>query len=154
VQAIRRRLGRWRRRLAGTTGAAGVDAENLRRLRAASVVVDEVLASMSSGDGAAVVRRLAPAAQVRLVTPSGDWEGRGDDAHRRLVEAIAGDPAIRGRQVRGDLHPSLPAHTLVATWRTADGLLHDRVTIVDVVGELVTRVVRYELPPRSATAEP
>jgi len=146
---LRRRLGGLRRRLLGVGPATGVDAENLRRLRAASVVVDEVLAAMSAGDGAAVVARLAPAARVRLVSPDGEWDGRGDDARARLSAAVAADPAVRGRQLRGDLHPAVPAHTLVATWRTDDGTLHDRVTIVDVVGDVVTRVVRYELPGRA-----
>ena len=148
---FRRRLGRVRRRLLGARPATGVDAENLRRLRAASVVIDEVLAAMSAGDGAAVAARLAPAAQVRLIGPGEEWDGRGEDARARLSAAIAADPAIRGRQVRGDLHPALPAHTLVATWRTDDGMLHDRITIVDVVGDVVTRVVRYELPARRSS---
>lgn len=152
VTRLRRRLGRLRRRLlAGAPSRAGSDAENLRRLRAASVVVDEVLAAMARGDGEAVATRLAPAAQVRLIGPSGDWEGRGDEARARLAAAVAADPAIAGRQVRGDLHPSLPVNTLVATWRTEDGMLHDRVTLVGVVDDLVSRVVRYELPPREAT---
>lgn len=89
---------------------------------------------------------LLPTAFVRLVGPHGAWEGRGEAAVDRLVEDLASDDALRGRQVRGDVYPAIPIFTLVAAYRTEDGGVHDRVLTVTAEGGRVSRIAYHRFP--------
>ena len=64
----------------------------------------------------------------------------------RLVEALAGDEVLRGRQVRGDLHTGLPTSTAVMTFELPDGSQHARVVAATIHGDRVTRLSYYQLP--------
>lgn len=88
---------------------------------------------------------LAPGAYVRLVGAGLDWTGRGPEAVERLTATLAEDPGIRGRQVRGDVHPAVPTFVLVAAYEK-DGVVHDRIFVLTVEGESVSRVTFYRLP--------
>jgi hypothetical protein len=98
---------------------------------------------------------LTDTAHVRIVDAGRPWQGRGPDARRRLVDALAADPALHGRQVWGDVHPGLPTYTVVAAYRLEDGSVVDRVWTLTVEGERISRVSYYGLPtPAGAPAEP
>ncbi len=131
-------------------GRQAFSTEVLNRLRAASEVLDAVLADLAAGRHTAVTGRLGPAAPVQLAGGDDEWRGRGEEGHKKLAEAWARDPALQGRQVRGDVFPAIPLHTLVATYATDDGLLHDRVLVVGIDGDALTTATWYRFPPRPA----
>ena len=139
---------RWRRgRRAPSEAKNAFAAERLTRLRDASAVLDVVLADLAARRFDALTARLGGPAPVRIVGAGEDWRGRGDDGRARLVAALEADPALLGRQVRGDVYAALPLHTLVATYRTDDGALHDRVLVLGIEGDALTTVTWYRLDP-------
>lgn len=98
----------------------------------AQAIVDQFLHALAEGrftDAAEMVRERG---SVRIVGPDGDWKGRGTEARLRLARALADDPALKGRQVRADLHPSIPTFTIIASYEIAPGVTEDRMLLLTV----------------------
>jgi hypothetical protein len=89
---------------------------------------------------------LDPRATTRVVSSGSDREAKGTAGAALLAETFAADPAMKARQVRGDIYPSVPSFTFVATYET-EGARYERVLIVSVSGERVDRCVYYMLDP-------
>ena len=113
-------------------------AERLAQLRDASEVLDAALADLAARRFDALAARLGGPAPVRITGQGREWRGRGDEGRARLVAELTDDPALQGRQVRGDVYAALPLHSLVATYRTEDGRLHDRVLVIGIEGDGLT----------------
>jgi len=133
----------------------GLQRELRARQRGLQIVVDRFLAAVNGRDWEAVQALLTDSAHIRIVESGRPWQGRGSDAGRRLVEVLDGDPALRGRQVSGDVHPGLPTYTVVAAYRLDDGAVLDRVWTLTVEGDQISRVTYYGLPTGAGSrAEP
>ena len=115
-------------------------AERLTLLRNASNVLDAALADLAARRFDEFVARLDVSAPVRIIDHGQEWRGRGEEGRARLVTELTEDPALHGRQVRGDVYAALPFHTLVATYSTQDGRVHDRVLVMGIEGDNVTSV--------------
>jgi len=126
-------------------------AERLNQLRDASHVLDDALADLAARRFDAFAARIGGPAPVRITGQGEDWRGRGDDARTHLAAALADDPALRGRQIRGDVYPALPLHTLVATYQTEDGRTHDRVLVLGIEGATFTTVTWHRFDSHSPT---
>lgn len=134
------------RRLLGGGRPDRVGKEIRVRQRACQIVVDRFLDAAARGAWGEMEDLLTESVHVRLVDRGGAWQGRGPEARAKLADTLASDRALRGRQVRGDVHPSLPTYTVVAAYRVDDGEVLDRVWTITVEGERVGRVGYYGLP--------
>lgn len=106
------------------------------------------IAELRFDDAAAMLR---PAGLVRLIGPDQDWRGRGEPGRKRLVDTLSTDPALRGRQVRADIHPAVPLVTVFASYQLPDGSVEDRVFVVGADRSAVTHITYYY---RSSAAPP
>lgn len=143
TQRARAAAGKVRRRLVGRPAATDVQ----RRIFEVQATADAVAAAVSSRDAEALAALLAPDALVRVVSDGRERRARGGPGQTLLEEVLATDPALAGTMVRGDVHPALPACTVVSRYRTADGALHDRVLVVIDDNGSVTSLTWYELAP-------
>jgi hypothetical protein len=84
--------------------------------------------------------------RVRLVAGGSDWTGRGQEARERLVELMRVDGALRGRQVRVDVHPSRTTWVILGAYATDDGDPEERLMIVRLAGSAVDGLDYYQLP--------
>ncbi len=106
-------------------------------------IVDTFISAAAS-DPKLVTGLLAPSAHIRIVEGDERFEARGETATRRLVEELLADTALRGRQVMGYSHPSLPGFTVVAEYES-EGRRHARVFVLVIEAGSVTRVGYYRL---------
>ena len=86
---------------------------------------------------------LSEDADVRLVGNEDEWEDRGQNAARRLIEALRNDRALKGRQLRGDVHGGLPNLTAVLSYELPDGAHAERILVARIRGDKVTAVSYY-----------
>lgn len=108
-------------------------------------VVDALLADLAARRFDDLGRHFAPEARIRVLDGAASWDERGAGAVARLADAWADDPALTGRQLRGDVHPGVPSFTIVATWE-AGGTTHDRVLVVTRYGDHIGELTWYRLP--------
>lgn len=139
-----------RRRVAGRRPATDVH----RRIFEVQATADVIAAAVSSRDAEALTALLAPDALVRVVCDGRDRRARGSPGRELLQEVLTDDPALAGTLVRGDVHPALPACTVVARYRTPDGTLHDRVLVVTDEGGSVASLTWYQLAAASIGTRP
>ena len=124
----------------------------LRRERAAAppaarqAVVDALVAALQARDTERLAGLLTPNALVRVVGESRDTEARGERARRILESALAEDDAFGGPQLRGDVYPSDPTTAVVLSLERPDGSSSERLVLVTVDGQQVSRVAIYRLP--------
>jgi hypothetical protein len=88
---------------------------------------------------------IAPAANIRVVGFGEDWQGRGLEAQQRFRRLLSEDPALKRRQLSGDVHPGLPMFTFVGTYAGANGSVHHRVIAAAIHGDIVERIAYYRL---------
>jgi hypothetical protein len=115
----------------------------LPRQAEAQAVVDRFLQALAENrfsDAAGMVRERG---MVRIVSPGHDWKGRGTAARAQLQKAFESDPAMSGRQVRADLHPSVPTFTFLGSYSLADGSVADRLLLLSVQGGSIGSVTYY-----------
>lgn len=109
------------------------------RFDATLALVDALLSDFSAGRVEGLHQHFGPMARIRVVAETGTWDGRGPEAVARLSAQWSRDPALAGRQVRGDVHPGVPSFTVVTSWRTAEGIHHRTMVLTrfaDRIGEL------------------
>jgi sulfotransferase family protein len=126
---------RWRRRNARRRA--------LPRQAEAQAVVDRFLQALAERRFADAAEMVRERGSVRIVSPGHDWKGRGTAARTQLQKALESDPAMSARQVRADLHPSVPMFTFVASYQLADGTAADRLLLLSVQGERIGSVTFY-----------
>jgi hypothetical protein len=85
---------------------------------------------------------LADGATVRVVDGARERSAGGDGARELLVGALREDGALRGRQLRGDVHPAPPLFTVMLSYESPDGPA-DRVLVARLDGERVRDLVLY-----------
>ncbi|MDX6658572.1 MAG: hypothetical protein QOH62_3365 [Solirubrobacteraceae bacterium] len=85
---------------------------------------------------------LADGATVRVVNGTEERAAGGDGARALLLRALADDDALRGRQLRGDVHPAPPLFTVLLSYDTPAGRA-DRVLVARLDGDRVQELVLY-----------
>ncbi len=129
----------------GRLDDAAFQRELLRRFDRSMSALDGLLDDVAAHRFDELSRHFGPDPRIRVIDGARSWEERGPAAVRRLGTVWAADPALRGRQLRGDVHPGIPAFTVVATW-DAEGVGHDRVLVVTRYGGRIDELVWYVLP--------
>jgi hypothetical protein len=148
------RTPRWRaiRRLSGkragldTADREGIIRQVVRQLIDTQPILDRAVAAVTTRRAADLSTLMGPSAWVHILTSGDEWKGRGRAAQERLMETIAADEALNGRQVRGNVHLGLPTSTAVLTFAGPDGSRHERVIAVTIEKREVTGVTYYQLP--------
>jgi hypothetical protein len=120
----------------------GFEREVLNRLEYAEYVFERLLDAMHT-DPERIADLLTDEVDVRLVGSRDEWEDRGAGAGGRLIEALAADPALRGRQLRGDVHGGLPNCTAILSYELPDGAKAERVVVARIRGDKVTGISFY-----------
>ena len=85
---------------------------------------------------------LGDGATVRVVDGGSERAAGGEGARELLVGALREDAAMRGRQVRGDVHPEPPLFTVMLRYDTPQGTA-DRVVIARLDGDRVQELALY-----------
>jgi hypothetical protein len=85
---------------------------------------------------------LADGATVRVVDGSEEHAAGGAGARELLLGALRDDDALRGRQLRGDVHPEPPLFTVLLSYDTPAGRA-DRVLVARLDGDHVRELVLY-----------
>ena len=117
-----------------------------RSMTATMKVLDDFLADVTARRFEDLGRHFTPNARIRVVGRGQTWDERGEDAVRRYATVLDEDPALTGRQLRGDVHPAMPSFTVVSTWEPADGPAVDRVLVVVSYGGRIDELTWYQLP--------
>jgi len=126
------------------TGA--VQRQIISRAKEFQQAFDKFLSGLAARHFDEAAGLLSPDAYVRIVGDGQDIEARGGKGRTKLVEALAEDPALRGRIVRSDVHPSVPTLTAITSYRLTDGSVRERVIVATVSGGAITRLNYYRLP--------
>lgn len=135
-----RRLGRAAGRLATPRG--GRD----RQVSAPALVqhnLDQLITAINRRMLQDVRGSAAPDVWIRVVDPASEWTGRGDDAWAKLADAIDHDPALNGRQIKGDVVVSVPTASAILVYETDDRHRHLRVVVVSFDANRMTRITYY-----------
>ena len=85
---------------------------------------------------------LGDGATVRVVDGGRERAAGGERARELLVGALREDAAMRGRQVRGDVHPEPPLFTVMLRYDTPQGAA-DRVLVARLQGDRVQELAIY-----------
>jgi hypothetical protein len=85
---------------------------------------------------------LGDRATVRVVDGAGERAAGGAGARELLVSALREDVALRGRQLRGDVHPEPPLFTVLLRYDTPQGSA-DRVVVARLEGDRVQELALY-----------
>jgi hypothetical protein len=118
-----------------------------RRLRATLATVEGFLEAVHTRRTDELRRLFASDASVRIDEGGSSRPARGDVGVEALIEAIDGRQLFQGKQVRGDIHPAIPAFTVVTSYeRDADVI--DHTAVIQVDGDKITRLVVYVIPRR------
>ena len=139
-QILRRTTGRMNR-----PSGASFEREVRRLLDDAMVVVERVLDLVATGRIAQLDEVFDPSVKIRIVDRHSAWEGRGAEAAERLLVALGNDPALRGRQMLGDVYPALPTFVVVTRYALTDGRRADRMLAITVANNRVTDMTYYRL---------
>jgi Sulfotransferase family len=85
---------------------------------------------------------LGDGATVRVVDGANERAAGGHGARDLLVSALREDAALRGRQLRGDVHPEPPLFTVLLRYDTPQGSA-DRVVVARLDGDRVRELALY-----------
>lgn len=85
---------------------------------------------------------LASSAHIRIVDGLQRWEGRGADAVARLVQTLASDDVLRGRQVAGYMHPAALGISFIGAFES-EGRTEHRVFVLAYDDETISWVSYY-----------
>jgi Sulfotransferase family len=146
----RQRLGRVRsaasgiRRPRAAAGAGRMQARQARRELQANYAVAESFQSLVA-DGADddALALVAPHAWVRLVDDGAATEGRGEEAARELLRAVAAHRELGLRPLTGEIHVSPTAFTTTGTYALADGSRWASTLVMHLDGRRITRLALY-----------
>ena len=141
---LRTSMRRIRRRR--SAGPPGLQRQVLDEMNGTMSLLDDLLGDVAARRFGGLHRHFSPDARVRVVGGGGAWDARGTVAVDRLVGELERDPALVGRQLRGDVHPGVPAFTVVSTWEAPDGGTLDRVLVLTSYGDRIDELTWYRLP--------
>ena len=106
-------------------------------------VVEELQSHLQSGDDDAALALFGPRAWVRVVDDGHDAEGRGEEAVRDLLRAVAEHRENGLRPLTGEVHASAAAFTNVGTYELGDGSRWTRTLVVNLRGRRIVRLALY-----------
>jgi hypothetical protein len=106
-------------------------------------LVDRLVGAIDNGRFDQLQALLATSALVRVVGSDSEWRGRGEVAVARLIEGLRSDPALSGRQIRGDVFPAVPTFTVMLDYRLDDGSEFRRVLAVALEDGAVAQLDWY-----------
>jgi hypothetical protein len=148
VRALARRARRARR--APSAGSAAVDRFVARRIRRELLRNHDVATRfddlLAAGDDRAVLELVPRSARVRFADDGHVSEGRGPDAARRMLAALADHRARGLRPLTGQSHLATDATTTVGTYELEDGSRWTRTLVVHVHRGAITEVAVYRGP--------
>ena len=85
---------------------------------------------------------LDPHVYIEVWMRDQEWDGRGEESVERLLTLLGVDTVFGRHLVRSDVHPALPAMTLVFAAQTEHGL-ESRTLVVHVRGRTIVRIAFY-----------
>ncbi len=147
-RGLRRLPGRIRARGAGPSLAPGPSPSQRQ------VAVDRLLGALQAGEREAVESCLSADALITIVGREGSTSMRGAPGRTALIDAVRSDPAFRGRQVVGDVHPAVPTTCVVLSFEDDAGERLDRVLAISLRGMLCERLTLYRLPLAAKVSAP
>ena len=109
-------------------------------------LADRALEALRTGRVQTLEPLLDPHAEVRVISGSRTEEARGTAGLELLGRTVANDPALSGRQVRGDTYHGGSGVAYMLSFAAGGGHLGDRAVFITTDGESVTEIVMY-LPP-------
>ena len=120
-----------------------------RPAAAAQLATNDLVGFLATGRLDEALSRLAPDAQVRIVTPELEWRGRGTAALDKLREVAESEGPGWGEQVRGHVYFAHPMTTTLLRY-DRKGQLADRILVTRAHGDLITRLAyyRFDVPAR------
>jgi hypothetical protein len=136
-------LARTRRRRV-TRGRAVAERNELRKRQQ---LTDRVVAALLGNRVAEVESLLASNVRVKVVSRHGEEEAHGADGGGLLAKAIAEDPVLTAKQVRGDTYPGGSTTAYVMSFvPEGEAESIDRAIFVNADGRAVRSVAIYQFP--------
>jgi hypothetical protein len=125
-----------------------------RRLEASQLAVEQLLQCVDRPSADVLERVLTRQARVRIIADDGEWQARGDEGQRRLLDVLRADAASGAKlqQVRGDIHPGVPTWTMVLEHVAPSGVTIRRVVVASATNaRRISEVTYYRPPPVAAS---
>ncbi len=116
------------------------------RARITQRLTNQFLSAAAARDWDKVAELLHPLVTVSVAQQGKERRERGDKGTELLLDVLRDDPALQGRQARADVHPGVPCHSAVLTYRLEDGVLANRALFVESDGASISRVSYYVFP--------
>lgn len=107
--------------------------------------MDGVVGALQDHAYERVAAVLTDDALIRVVSPRGGEQGRGERGRDLLREFLDGDSAFAGRQERGDVYLGLPYAGVVLTYRNGAGEPAERIAFLRFAGERIGELIVYQL---------
>jgi hypothetical protein len=111
-------------------------------------------AKLADGDDDGALALLTPQVRIRLDDDGSVSDGRGEQAARRLLAALADHRHHAQRPLSGRVHLSTEAFTTVGSYELDDGSHWTRVLVVEVHGGAITEVAVYRYARAVAVTAP
>lgn len=115
------------------------------RARKLQEIVDRVVGSLQEHSFDHLASLLTDDALIRVSSPRGNQQGRGERGRELLRTYLEGDSAFAGQQVRGDVFLGLPYAGVVLAYRGGAGEPVERTAFIRFAGERVGELIIYEL---------
>ena len=107
--------------------------------------MDGTVGALQEHSHADVASVLTDDALIRIVSPAGREQGRGERGLEVLREFLAADSVFTGRQERGDVYLALPYASVVLSYRNGEGEPAERLALLRFAGERIAELIVYEL---------
>jgi len=120
--------------------------EVLARARTIQKQLDEIVAAFNGRALQGLASKTTEKVRVHFIGRDTDWRARGPEAWKRLAAAVRDDPALAGRQIRGDLHIGVPTSTAVLTFEDGNGARHARAIVASLASDRIEQITYYQLP--------
>jgi ketosteroid isomerase-like protein len=108
-------------------------------------LVDDLVEALRAGSSDRLVALMTEDAMVRIVSRDDSVEGRAERGREILREFLATDKSLEGRQLRGDVFPSLPYTGLLLSHAGADGRPTSHVAFIRLADDRVRELIVYRL---------
>ena len=121
-----------------------------RSAKSAIIFLDELVAAMQAGKPEQAVGALAPGFTLEVVAGAERRSVNGDRARAALVDLLAGDPVVHGRQRRAEVFAKSSSVAAIIVFELPDGSESERIYVLGIERGRVARLIVYQLPERTA----
>jgi hypothetical protein len=130
--------------------------DQVEEIASSAVILDRLLTAARERREQDVLRLLDPSLEAILLGPDGRLRTEtGETARQLLADALVSDPALRGRQLAGEVLPGLPITAAAVELELSDGSRAGRFVAIDVRDRLVKRaIVEVAQPTGQASPRP